>query len=217
MRLVFFGPPGIGKGTQATLLAKRHGLAHTSTGNILREAIRTGTPIGAEAAQYVREGRLVPDPIVRELAEEAIAAHDFDDFILDGYPRTLVQACWLTEFLEKNQAPLDAVISLQVPTDVIIDRLSKRRVNRLTGENYHLEFKPPPPDLDPSLVIQRADDQPEFIRKRLQDYYDQTEPVVDYYKNRGNFYEVDGVGEIEEVYDRIEAVLQQAVRRRKAS
>lgn len=217
MRLVFFGPPGIGKGTQAGLLAKRHGLTHTSTGNIIRAAIKAETPLGQEAAQYVHEGRLVPDHLVRELAETAIAEQHFDNFVLDGYPRTLVQARWLTEFLESNGAPLDAVVSLQVPTDIIIDRLSKRRVHRLTGENYHLDFKPPPPDVDPDLVIQRKDDQPEAIRRRLEVYYAQTEPVEAFYRERGSFYEVEGVGDIEDVYAHLEGILREAVGRRQAS
>lgn len=216
MRLVFFGPPGIGKGTQAGLLSKRHGLAHTSTGDLIRAAIKEGTPLGQEAALYVDEGRLVPDPLVRELAETAISEYGYDNFILDGYPRTLVQARWLTEFLALHDAPLDAVISLQVPTEVIVDRLSKRRVHRLTGESYHLDFRPPPPDVDPGLLVQRKDDAPEAIRRRLSVYYEQTEPVQAYYKARGRYHEVDGVGEIEDVYKRIEGVLQD-VRRRQAS
>ncbi len=216
MRLVFFGPPGIGKGTQASLLSKRHGLAHTSTGNIIRAAIKEGTSLGREASHYVHDGRLVPDHLVRELAETAIAEYGYDQFILDGYPRTIVQARWLTEFLDLHRAPLDAVISLQVPTEVIVDRLSKRRVHRVTGENFHLEFKPPPPDLAPDLIVQRQDDQPDAIRRRLKVYYEQTEPVEAYYKTKGHYHEVDGVGEIEAVYARIEEVLQAEVGGRKA-
>lgn len=217
MRLVFFGPPGIGKGTQASLLSKRHGLKHTSTGNIIRAAIKEGTPLGKEAALYVHDGRLVPDHLVRELAERAIEEHGFDQFILDGYPRTLVQANWLTEFLEEHEAPLDAVISLQVPADLIVERLSRRRVHKVTGENYHLDFNPPPASVDPDLIIQRKDDLPDAIRRRLTVYYEQTEPVEAYYRTQGNYYEVDGVGDIEEVYTRIERVLLEAVRRRTVS
>lgn len=207
MRIVFLGPPGIGKGTQAALLARRRGLTHTSTGFLIRAAIEAGTPLGKKTQEYVQEGRLVPDEVVRELAESAIADQHFDKFVLDGYPRTIVQAEWLTTFLVEHEAPLDAVISLKVPTDVIVDRLSKRRVHKVTGENYHLDFKPPPPEVPADQIIQRQDDRPEFIRKRLDVYDAETAPVIDYYVKQGIYVEVDGVGAIEEVYARIEDVL----------
>ena len=217
MRLVFLGPPGIGKGTQAALLAKRRGLTHTSTGVIIRATIKAETEIGREAEKYVREGRLVPDKLVREMAESAIAEQDYDKFVLDGYPRTIVQAEWLTEFLSKKDAPLDAVINLDVPTDVIVDRLSKRRVHRLTGENFHLDFKPPPRHVDHSMIIQRKDDHPDYIRKRLEVYREETKPVEEYYRQRGTFIEIDGVGEIEEVYSRIEDALAASLLEKKPS
>ena len=217
MRLVFLGPPGIGKGTQAALLATRRGLTHTSTGMIIRSAIEADSPLGLEAESYVREGRLVPDRLVRVLAETAIAEHDYDNFVLDGYPRTIVQAEWLTTFLKEHEIGLDAVIGLEVPTDIIVDRLSKRRVHKETGENFHLDFKPPPPDIDPSLIIQRKDDQPEYIRKRLQVFREETKPVEEYYQKQGLYVDVDGVGEIEEVYGRIEDALAAAILEKKLS
>ncbi len=207
MRLVFLGPPGIGKGTQAALLARRRGLTHTSTGVIIRAAIKDETEIGREAEKYVREGRLVPDRLVREMAESAIARQNYDKFVLDGYPRTIVQAEWLTEFLAEHDAPLDAIINLDVPTEVIVDRLSKRRVHKITGENFHLDYRPPPDDLDPDLIIQRKDDHPDYIRKRLDVYREETKPVEEYYRQKGTYLEVEGVGEIEEVYTRIEDAL----------
>lgn len=207
MRIVFLGPPGIGKGTQAALLSERRGLNHTSTGTIIRAAIGAETAIGQKAKQYVEDGHLVPDELVRELAETAIAEQEYDDFVLDGYPRTIVQAEWLTEYLAKHDSPLDAVINLDVPTDVIVDRLSKRRVHKVTGENFHLDFKPPPADVDPELIIQRNDDRPESIRKRLEVYKLETSPVTDYYRQKGLYVSVDGVGTIEEVYARIEDAL----------
>lgn len=217
MRIVFLGPPGIGKGTQAALLAQRRGLVHTSTGTIIRAAIETGSPLGQKAQEFVREGRLVPDDVVRVMAETAIAEQNYDDFVLDGYPRTIVQSEWLTEFLKQHSAPLDIVINLDVPTDVIVDRLSKRRVHKLTGENFHLDFKPPPADIDPDLIIQRRDDRPESIRKRLEVYNHETEPVTDYYRRKDLFVSVDGVGTIEEVYARVEGALCMAPLEKKPS
>ena len=207
MRIALFGPPGAGKGTQAKLLADRHGLCHISTGNILRAAIKAGTSVGLEAKTYIDAGHLVPDKIVRKLAEEAINAEDCHQYILDGYPRTVRQAEWLTTFLETRNTPLCAVIFFVLPIEVIIDRLSKRRVHLETGENYHLDHKPPPATIDPSLIIQRPDDQPEAIRKRILVYKDETQPVEAYYRRQGALVEVDAVGDFEAISDRIVDVL----------
>lgn len=210
MRIVLFGPPGAGKGTQSELLAERHGLWHITTGGLLRAAIEAETPLGVEAKRYINEGHLVPGPLVRQLAEKAMSSHGMDDFILDGYPRTIEQAHWLTEFLDERGAPLDAVISLHVPEEVIIERLSRRRVHKETGENYHLDFRPPPSDVDPALIVQRADDKPEAIRERLRVYECETQPVEEYYSEAACFYSVDGTGSIDEIAARVEAVIQQA-------
>lgn len=207
MRLVIFGPPGAGKGTQARLLEERRGLVQISTGDILRAAMKNETPLGKKAKSYVESGELVPDEVVRKLAEQAIEDEGYEDFVLDGYPRTTQQAEWLTSFLEENETPLHAVLSLQVPDDVIVRRLSRRRVHKETGETYHLDHDPPPDDVDPDLVIQRSDDQPETVRNRLEVYRDETEPLEAYYEERGELVSVDGVGDIEEVYERIVGVL----------
>lgn len=207
MRIALFGPPGAGKGTQAKKLTRHHGLSHISTGEILRAAIRRKTPVGMEAKKYMTAGKLVPDEVVRKLAEDAIAEQGYDQFVLDGYPRTVQQATWLSEFLAGHARPLDAVIFFKLPAEVIVDRLSKRRVNLETGENYHLDHKPPPSGVDPSLIIQRADDRPEAILKRIQVYQQETQPVEAYYRSRGQLVEVDGVGDFETVYRRIESVL----------
>ncbi len=211
MRLLLFGPPGIGKGTQSALLTERLALAHVSTGNMLRAAIRAGTPLGEEVRHYIEAGRLVPGPIVRHLADEELLRLGLDDFVLDGYPRTVEQAEWLDALLAPSGVRLDAVVSLVGPDEEIIERLSRRRIHKLTGESYHLDFNPPPADLDPALVVQRVDDRPEAIRKRLQVYRAETQPVEAYYRACGLHYEVDAVGEIEDVYRRILAVLRQAV------
>lgn len=202
-----FGPPGAGKGTQARLLEERRGLTQISTGDIIRTAIKEETPVGKEAKSYVEKGELVPDTVVRKLAEQAIADEAYDDFALDGYPRTTQQAEWLTEFLEAHDAPMHAVVSLHVPDEVIVDRLSKRRVHKETGETYHLEMDPPPDDVDPALIVQRADDKPETIRNRLAVYREQTAPLETYYRERDQYVEVDGVGTIEEIYRRITEAL----------
>lgn len=207
MRLVIFGPPGAGKGTQAALLEERRGLVQISTGDIIREAMKNETPVGKEAKAYVEKGELVPDEVVRKLAENAIADEDYDNFVLDGYPRTLQQAEWLTDFLEENDAPIDAVLSLDVPDAVIVRRLSRRRVHQETGETYHLDHDPPPKDVDSSLIVQREDDRPETVRNRISVYREETEPLEEYYEERDTFVSIDGEGDIEEVYSRIEHVL----------
>lgn len=207
MRLVIFGPPGAGKGTQATLLEERRDITQISTGDILREAMSEETPLGKKAKSYIEAGELVPDKVVRKLAEQAIADEGYDDFVLDGYPRTLQQAEWLTEFLEEHRASLDAVLSLDVPDDVLVRRLSRRRVHEETGETYHLDHDPPPDDVDPDLIVQRSDDEPETVRNRLDVYREETAPLASYYEERGTLVSVDGVGDIEEVFQRIAQVL----------
>jgi len=203
MRIALFGAPGVGKGSQAALLNKNQGLAHISTGIILRDAIRNRTPVGLEAEGYMNASQLVPGAIVRVLAEEAIAEHKFDRFVLDGYPRTIEQADWLSEFLSENKAGLRCVVNLVVSDELIVRRLSQRRVNLETGENYHLKFKPPPVDIDPDIIIQRDDDKPEAIKLRLNVYREETHPVVAFYEARNLIVEVNGTGGFEDVHARI--------------
>lgn len=203
MRLLLFGPPGAGKGTQARKLVDRYTLTQIATGNIIRAAMKNDTPVGREAKSYVEQGELVPDDVVRKLAEGAIADEGYDDFILDGYPRTLQQATWLTTFLSEHDASLQAVLSLEVDDEEIVDRLSKRRVHAETGENYHLDVNPPPADVNEELIVQRPDDKPETVRNRLSVYRDQTEPLKSYYKERDLLVPVDGTGTPDEVHERI--------------
>ncbi|HET6568565.1 MAG TPA: adenylate kinase [Rhodothermales bacterium] len=212
MRIVLFGAPGVGKGTQAALLNERRGLKHISTGDLLRQAIRNETPIGMEVKRFIERGQLAPSSLVLDLLIPALQVLDYDSFNLDGFPRTVDQAEWLTDHLAEHDAPLNAVISLRVPIDIVVDRLSKRRIHKLTGESYHLDTRPPPPDVDPDLIIQRADDHPNAVRKRMQVYRLETLPVINYYRGTGIYYEVDGLGDFEEVYSRIDAVLEHALR-----
>ena len=207
MRLIIFGPPGAGKGTQAGLLEERHGITQISTGDILREAMAQETELGKKAKSYIDAGELVPDALVRDLAEQAIADEGHDDFMLDGYPRTDQQAEWLTEFLASNETPLDGVLSMKVPDDVLVRRLSRRRVHEETGETYHLDHDPPPEDVDPDLIVQRSDDEPETIQNRLDVYREETAPLATYYEERDLLVPVDGTGGIEEVFGRIEEAL----------
>ncbi len=212
MNLLLFGPPGIGKGTQSALLVDRHGLAHVSTGNILRAAIAAGTELGREARAYMDAGRLVPGPVVRAAAEAHLRDLGARDFVLDGYPRTVEQAEWLTEFMTAEGASIDAVISLHGPPDVIVERLSRRRMDPVTSQTYHLDAPPTDPAVLARLV-QRSDDAPDVVRKRLHVYREETAPVEAYYEGLGHHYVVDGIGSVEEVYARVEAVLTLALAR----
>ena len=191
-------------------MSKREGVEHISTGVLLSRAIRGGTDLGEKARSYVESGKLVPGPLVKVLAEDAMREVGMDRFVLDGYPRTIEQAEWLEALLQEGGTQLDAVISLKCPAEVIVDRLSKRRVNKETGENYHLDFKPPPADIDPSLIIQRKDDMPDAIKHRLEIYDAETHPVQDWYRERGMLKKINGDGSFEEVYERIHAAILEA-------
>lgn len=201
MRIALFGPPGAGKGTQSKLLTNQFGLETISTGNLIREAMREENALGVQARKYVDAGELVPDVLVRDLANQAIAFRQFDRFILDGYPRTIQQATWLDEFLMAYKAPLHAVISLDVPDEVIMDRLSNRRINRETGESYHLKYHPPPRSLDSGLIIQRSDDKPDAVQARLIGYRRETKPVEDFFRRRNILVQISGEGDVESVFE----------------
>ncbi|NQV74239.1 nucleoside monophosphate kinase [bacterium] len=203
MRLALFGPPGAGKGTQSTFLRDTFGLRAISTGNIIRKAIREGHELGPTLDAHIKDGGLVPDEIVQDLAKSSIVRHNFDQFVLDGFPRTLSQAKWLNDFLEAYKVPLQMVIFLAVPDEVVIERLSQRRIHKLTCEPYHLLYHPPPADVDPSLIIQRKDDRPEAIRFRLETYKKVTEPVERFYEDKGLLTKISGLGSNTEIQKRI--------------
>jgi adenylate kinase len=208
MRIALFGPPGAGKGTQAALIGYRFGFRSVSTGELIRTAMRNGSPIGMEAPRYVQDGTLVPDLLVTRLAEAAVEECDFDGFILDGYPRTVGQARSLDAFLDRHDAALDALICLHVSDAELVDRLSARRVHRETGTTYHLVYNPPPPGLSPDLLVQRPDDHPDAIRRRLSEYRSVTEPVMARYGDHLRLVRVDASGTVSEVASLLATVLE---------
>ena len=210
MRLVLFGPPGAGKGTQAKRLAERHGLVHLSTGDLLRAARKAQTPLGMEADRYIREGRLVPDETVNGLVGEKLDEIGYEDFVLDGYPRTIPQAEWLLAHLTDNSAPLTAVVSLVVPEEDIVHRLSRRRTDTRTGAIYHLDFNPPPADVPADRLLHRSDDHPEAIQTRLAEYHRETQPLETYFRERSRFVAIDGTGALDEVQGRVSDALAEA-------
>src|SRR5262245_2944289 len=212
VRLVFFGAPGVGKGTQAALLQERLGLPHVSTGDMLRAAIREGTPEGRQARAIVERGQLVPDTLISALVGARLAREDVGDgFILDGYPRTVGQAEHLEKVLEASGRALDAVINIAVPEGEIVERLGGRRACPSCGASFHLRFHPPMVegrcDACGGRLERRADDADEVIRGRLEVYARQTAPVLEYYRRRGLLRDVDGVGRPEEVAGRIAALV----------
>lgn len=215
MRTVFLGPPGGGKGTQAERLAKQYDVPHIATGDIFRQAIREGTPMGQQAKEYVESGRYVPDEVVVGLVEERLQADDAaKGFVLDGFPRTEPQAQALDEVLSKKGLKLNVVVLLEVGDDEIVGRALGRRVCQACGATYHLEFDPPKVegrcDNCEGELIQRSDDQEDTVRSRLATYHEQTEPVIAYYRQRNLLAEVVGVGAISEVAQRVADAVRQA-------
>ncbi len=207
MRIVLFGPPGSGKGTQASLLKERYGAAHISTGDTLREAVAKGTEVGLRAKGYMDRGELVPDDVVIAIARDKVASTGKDGFVLDGFPRTIVQAEALDEALEGLGKPLAAVVNLRVDREELIRRLSGRRVCPSCGEPYHIDSKPSrEPDVCDRCgaeLTHRNDDKPEAVKNRLEVYEAQTAPLLGYYEGKGLLRNVDAVGDIEVILGRI--------------
>jgi adenylate kinase len=200
MRVILLGPQGAGKGTQAQRLADRVGAAHISTGDIVRAEIKSGSELGKKVQEYNDRGELVPDEIIVEMAKPYL--DDADSWLLDGFPRNEAQAEALNQALQDIGEDLDAVIALEAPDDALVDRLSGRRQSQATGKIYHFEFDPPPED-DEGPFVQRDDDAEEAIRRRLEIYHDQTEPLKDYYAARDLLITVDAEQEIPRVTEEI--------------
>jgi adenylate kinase len=212
MRIILLGGPGAGKGTQAGYITEKYGIPQISTGDMLRAAVKAGTPLGLEAKKVMDAGALVSDDIILGLVKERIKQPDCKKgFLFDGFPRTVVQA----EALKTENVAVDAVVEIDVGDEEIIRRMSGRRVHLASGRTYHLVFNPPKSegkdDVTGEPLIQRDDDQEETVRKRLDVYHDQTEPLIDYYtkwaKSGGasapKYVKIAGIGKVEEIRDRI--------------
>jgi len=213
MRLVLLGPPGVGKGTQAKLLAEHYDLIQVSTGDILREAVERKTSLGKKAKKYLDSGELVPDEIVLDLVRQTLEDKECGEHgcILDGFPRTIPQAEGLEKIFEDLELPLDHVIVLDIDDEVVVRRLSNRRTCRNCGAIYNLNYNPPSGegvcDKCGGELYQRDDDKPETIRHRLQVYKKQTEPLIAFYKERHPTSIIDGSGSIDEIQQDIRNVL----------
>ena len=199
MRIVLLGPQGAGKGTQAQRISRETGAKHISTGDLVRAEIRSGSELGQTIKEYNDRGDLVPDEIIVQMMRPYL--DEADSWILDGFPRNQSQAEALDEMLKEIDAELEAAVALEAPDDLLVERLSGRRTSESTGNIYHAEYDPPPEgsEEDPGPFVQREDDKEEAIRHRLKIYHEQTEPLKDYYADKGILVQVDATQPITEV------------------
>jgi adenylate kinase len=216
MRLILLGGPGAGKGTQANYIKDRYGIPQISTGDMLRAAVKAGTQLGKEAKGYMDAGKLVPDGVIIGLVKERIKEPDCKKgFLFDGFPRTIPQA----DAMKEAGVPIDAVVDIEVPDAEIIKRMSGRRVHLASGRTYHVVFNPPKKegkdDVTGEPLIQRDDDKEETVKKRLDVYHEQTEPLIDYYKkwetsgeaDAPKYIRIEGVGKVDQIRNKIFAGL----------
>jgi len=212
MRLILLGAPGAGKGTQAQFITEKYGIPQISTGDMLRAAVKAGTPLGLKVKEVMASGGLVSDETIIELIRERIQDEDCKNgFLFDGFPRTIPQA----EALKKQQIQIDAVVEINVDDEEIVSRLSGRRVHEASGRIYHVKYNPPSvdgkDDETGEPLVQREDDKEETVRKRLQVYHSQTAPLIEYYSSWSQqggddapkYVKVDGVGEMSQIKDQI--------------
>lgn len=212
LNIILLGPPGSGKGTQAELLEEEFSIPHISTGDILRKAVADQTALGKEAQGYMNKGELVPDQLVVDIVDDRLQDKDAQNgFILDGFPRTVPQAQALEESLQKRDMDISAVIDIDVPEDELVKRLTARRVCADCDAVYHLIFEPPVNedfcDACGGKLIQREDDKIETVKNRLEVYHNQTEPLINYYKDKKLLRSVEGRQPVEKVFDDIITVL----------
>lgn len=209
MNLIFIGPPGAGKGTQAKRLCVKFGVPQVSTGDMLREARAAGSELGKRADEFMTLGKLVPDELVIDLVDERLRRDDArSGFVLDGFPRTIAQAEALDKLLKKLGRKIDHVVALEVPDALIVERITGRRTGETTGRIYHIKYDPPPfPDRGEGgeRLITREDDREGVVKPRLAAYAAQTAPLVVYYADKGLLRRVDGVGALDEVSARLYA------------
>jgi len=212
LNLIFLGPPGAGKGTQAQRLQSDFRLPYIATGDILREAVKDGSEFGEKAKEYMDAGDLVPDDLIIELIVARVDEDDSrDGFILDGFPRTVGQADALEDAFKRLGRRLTAALLVEADDEVLVQRISGRRVCKKAGHNYHVDFDPPKHegvcDQDGSRLIQRDDDQPETVRRRLDTYHEKTEPLIDLYDEQGVLRRFDGTRNPDEVHGHIRATI----------
>lgn len=212
MKIIMLGAPGAGKGTQAKQIAEKYGIPHISTGDIFRANIKNGTELGKKAKEYMDQGLLVPDELTCDLVMDRIGEKDCErGFVLDGFPRTIPQAEALDAALEKNGQAMEYAINVDVPDENIISRMSGRRACLNCGATYHIVSIPPRKegicDNCGSELVLRDDDQPETVKRRLDVYHEQTQPLIDYYEKQGILKSVDGTQPMEQVFQGIVAIL----------
>jgi adenylate kinase len=212
MRFILLGPPGAGKGTQAAVIKEKFSIAHISTGDILRANVKNGTDLGKKARTYMDSGKLVPDDLIIAMVKDRLQEKDCTlGFLLDGFPRTVSQAEALDELVDALDVKLDAVILLDVPDNVVIERLSGRRMCRNCGSIFHVSFNPSSRgdicDKCGGEIYQRDDDREEVIRNRLKVYHEQTAPLIEYYENEGILRTVDASESSDNVLAMIESLV----------
>ncbi|MCM3399648.1 adenylate kinase [Oceanobacillus profundus] len=213
MNLILMGLPGAGKGTQAEKIKEKYNIPHISTGDMFRLAIKEGTDLGLKAKGFMDQGELVPDEVTIGIVKERLSKADCENgFLLDGFPRTIAQAEALQELLTELNRKINYVLHVDVPEEKLVERLTGRRICPTCGTTYHVVYNPPKVegvcDKDGSTLIQREDDQPETVKKRLSVNIKQTKPLLDFYQDKGYLVTVDGDRDIDEVFQDIQAILE---------